>query len=202
MGNDLYNEFVFVQNIPFRSLQQLMDNPQSIWFDDPLTAQKENRDDLIRKSLADALSDLETNNSPNPADWQWGRIHKVLFKHSFSGVSSIIDRLVNIGPYEIGGDGTTIFNTEYSFTTGDIMIPQFKHKEFENNLGPVMRYIYDFSAPDEINLILTTGESGNVMSNHYSDMTDYWLNGKYLKIKTDYNSIENKSNNLLILRAQ
>jgi len=202
MGNDLYNEFVFVQNIPFRSLQQLMDNPQSIWFDDPLTAQKENRDDLIRKSLADALSDLETNNSPNPADWQWGRIHMVLFKHSFSGVSSIIDRLVNIGPYEIGGDGTTIFNTEYSFTTGDIMIPQFKHKEFENNLGPVMRYIYDFSAPDEINLILTTGESGNVMSNHYSDMTDYWLNGKYLKIKTDYNSIENKSNNLLILRAQ
>ena len=202
MGKDLYNEYVFVQNIPLRTIMQLMDNPQSTWFDDPATQQKENRDDMIRKSLVDALSELEQTYGTNPADWQWGRIHKVLFKHPFSGISSIIDKLVDIGPFEIGGDGTTIFNTEYPFTTGGNIYPQFRHKEFENNLGPAMRYIYDFSAPDEINLILTTGESGNVMSSHYSDMTDFWLNGKYLKIKTDLNSIENTSNKHLILNAQ
>ena len=201
MGEDLYNEYVFVQNIPLRTIMQLMDNPQSIWFDDPATQPRENRDDIIRKSLVDALSELEQKYGTNPADWQWGRIHEVLFKHPFSGVSHIFDKLVNIGPFEIGGDGTTIFNTEYPFTTGDNIYPQFRHKEFENNLGPAMRYIYDFSAPDEINLILTTGESGNVMSSHYKDMTNYWLNGKYLEVKTDLNSIENTSNKLLILNA-
>jgi penicillin amidase len=202
MGKDLYNEYVYVQNVPFRSILQLLENPQSIWFDDSYTQKKETRDNMIRQSLVDALAELEQNNGDNPADWQWGSIHQVLFKHSFNGVSSIIDRLVNIGPFEIGGDGTTIFNTEYPFTTEDNIYPQLKHKEFENNLGPVMRYIYDFAAPDEINLILTTGESGNIMSNHYYDMTDSWLNGRYLKIKTDLNSIENASNKHLILEAE
>ena len=79
--------------------------------------------------------------------------------------------LVNIGPFSIGGDGTTIFNTEYSFTS-----------PYENRLGPTLRYIYDFAEPDFVNIILPTGQAGYFMSNHYSDMTDMWLNGEYLKI--------------------
>ena len=202
MGKDLHNEYVFVQNIPLRSLLLLLDNPQSHWFDNPETKQKGNRDEIIRKSLVDALSDLEQNYGTNPAVWQWGRLHKVLFKHFFSGVSSIIDKLIDIGPLEIGGDGTTIFNTEYSFAIDNDLYPPLRHDEFENNLGPVMRYVYDFSNPDQINLVLTIGESGNVMSSHYSDMTNNWLNGNYFKIRTDINSIESPSNKRLTLKAQ
>ncbi len=200
MGEDLYNEYVFVQNIPLRTVMQLMDNPQSSWFDDPSTSYVENRDNIIRKSMVEALTELENKYGKDPAIWQWGNIHHVIFKHPFSGVSSIVDQVLDIGPFEIGGDGTTIFNTEYSFTKGLDRYPQFRHDEFENNLGPVMRYIYDFSKPDEINLILSTGESGNFVSDNYKDMTELWLRGKYLKIKTDLNSIENPGNKLLILK--
>ncbi|MCL5029069.1 MAG: penicillin acylase family protein [Bacteroidetes bacterium] len=200
MGEALYDEYVFVQNIPLRTVTQLMNNPQSSWFDDPSTSQVETRDDIIRKSMDEALTDLEKKYGEDPANWQWGRLHYVLFKHPFSGVSSIVDKVLNIGLYEIGGDGTTIFNTEYSFTKGLDNYPQFKHGEFENNLGPVMRYIYDFSKPNEINLILSTGESGNFLSKHYKDMTKFWLTGKYLKIKTDVNSIDNPNNKLLLLK--
>ena len=199
MGEALYDEYVFVQNIPLRTIIQLLDNPQSSWFDDPSTPEIETRDDIIRKSMDNALTDLEKNYGEDPAEWQWGRLHHVIFKHPFSGVSSIVDKVLNIGPYEIGGDGTTIFNTEYSFTKGLDNYPQFKHGEFENNLGPVMRYIYDFSKPDEINLILCTGESGNFLSQHYKDMTNLWLTGKYIKVKTDLKSVENKKNKLLVL---
>jgi len=52
-----------------------------------------------------------------------------------------------------------------------------------------MRFIYDFANPDDIYLILATGQSGNVLSDHYSDMTRLWLEGKYMKIKTDESSI-------------
>ncbi|RKY94023.1 MAG: hypothetical protein DRQ01_03380, partial [Ignavibacteriae bacterium] len=38
-------------------------------------------------------------------------------------------------------------------------------------------------------LILATGQSGNVMSDHYSNITRLWLEGKYIKIKTDESSI-------------
>ncbi len=199
MSNKLFNEFVFIQNIPFRSLMQLMHNPYSDWFDDPSTPRIEDRDEVIRKSMAEALTELENKYGKDLTNWQWGGMHYVLFKHFFSGFSSIVDKLVDIGPYPIGGDGTTIFNTEYPFTTGLNNIPGFKHGEFENNLGPVVRYIYDFSRPDQFYLILTTGESGNVISKHYKDMTQMWLSGKYLKIRTDMRSIENPENKILII---
>ena len=199
MGKNLFNEFVFVQNIPFRSLMQLMHTPNSDWFDDPTTAAIEDRDEIIRKSMDDALTELEKKYGKDLTNWQWGRMHYVLFKHFFSGFSSILDHIIDIGPFPIGGDGTTIFNTEYPFTTGLDNIPELKHGEFENNLGPVVRYIYDFSHPNQFYLILTTGESGNIISKHYKDMTNMWLTGKYLKIRTDLSSIEKPGNKLLII---
>ncbi|MEJ2506914.1 MAG: penicillin acylase family protein, partial [Ignavibacteriaceae bacterium] len=78
-------------------------------------------------------------------------------------------------------------------------IPMFKHDLFENVLGPSMRYLYDFSEPDEFYLILTTGQSGNVMSNHYSDQSLMWLNGRYMKISTNDETIKAPPNKLLTL---
>ena len=202
MGLELYDEYVFVQNIPLRTIMQLMDNPNSSWFDDPSTSQIENRDETIRKSLVDAITELEKKLGKDPTYWQWGDLHYVIFKHAFSGYSTIVDKVVNIGPFEIGGDGTTIFNTEYPFTIGLDKFPNFKNGEFENNLGPVMRYIYDFSKPDDLELILTTGESGNIMSKHYKDMTRLWLKGKYLKVRTDIRSIESSKNKLITIEKR
>ncbi len=200
MGHDIYNEFVFTTNVPYRSVMQLMERPDSWWFDDLSTPQSENRDEIIRKSLSEALSDLEKKFGRDLKEWQWGRMHHVIFKHTFSGLSSIVDNIIDIGPFEIGGDGTTIFNTEYPFFESIEKFPRFRHSEFENDLGPSMRYIYDFSKPDEFYMILTTGESGNVMSDHYSDMSEMWLNGKYLRIKTDDESIRNEKYHLRIVK--
>ncbi len=167
MGNDLYNEFLFTTNVPYRSIMQLMENPSSLWFDDMSTPRTETRDEIIRKSLSQALTDLENKFGKDLKEWQWGTLHQAIFKHAFSGFSSLVDKIIDIGPFEIGGDGTTIFNTEYPFYESIEKFPRFRHTEFENNLGPSMRFIYDFSKPDEFFLILTTGESGNVMSDHY-----------------------------------
>jgi penicillin G amidase len=201
MGEDLYNQYVFLANIPYRNILELFANPDSDWFNDVNTTAKETRDEIIRKSLADALTELENKYGSNIKFWQWGKLHKVTFKHPFSGNAGLLDRLINIGPYEIGGDGTTIFNTEYSFSESIEEFSLFKHEPFENDLGPSMRFIYDFANADEFYLILTTGQSGNVLSDHYSDMTEMWLIGGYMRIRTDENSIINPSNKLLILSA-
>ena len=197
MGSDLYNEFVFVSNVPYRSLERVLKNPFCTWFDNVNTPQIESENEIIRKSFADALTELETKQGKNIENWQWGKIHQVTFKHAFSGVSGLLDNVIDIGPFNIGGDGTTIFNTEYPFYESIDKYPPFKHKEFENVLGPVMRYIYDFSKPNEFYMVLTTGESGNVMSDHYSDMTKMWLRGGYVKVRTDEKSITNPNNKLL-----
>ncbi|HVO74486.1 MAG TPA: penicillin acylase family protein [Ignavibacteriaceae bacterium] len=198
LGDDLFNEFVFVANVPYRSVLKILEQGSS-WFDDVNTPEIETKDQIIRKSLVDALSELEELFGKDIKVWQWGRLHQVIFKHPFSGLSKWIDEYINIGPYPIGGDGTTLFNTEYPFNKGVSKYPQFDHETFQNTLGPSMRFIFDFSKPDEFYLVLTTGQSGNVMSNHYKDMTNMWRNGKYLKIKTDEKSIRKNQNKFILM---
>jgi penicillin amidase len=200
MGHNLFNEFVFVANVPYNSVLKVLSDSTNSWIDDITTPRVETKDEIIRKSLADALTELENNYGGDLKMWQWGKMHKVIFKHAFSGISSLLDKFINIGPFEIGGDGTTIFNTEYPFYESIKQFPQFSHSRFENILGPAMRYIFDFAKPDQFYMILTTGESGNILSKHYKDMSKMWLTGKYLKIKTDDASIR-KNKNQLVLRA-
>jgi penicillin amidase len=199
MGEDLFNQYVFLANVPYRNILELLDKPYSSWFDDKTTRRIENRDEIIRKSLADALDQLEQNVGSNVKDWQWGKLHTVKFKHLFSGNTWLLDGLIDIGPFEVSGDGTTIFNTEYAFSESIEQYPLFKHNPFDCELGPSMRFIYDFAKPNEFYLILTTGQSGNILSDHYSDMTQLWLEGKYMKIKTDEESIQVSQNKLLKL---
>ncbi|MDZ7765099.1 MAG: penicillin acylase family protein [Melioribacteraceae bacterium] len=139
--------------------------------------------------MVDALMYLEENISKDLSLWQWGELHKVEFKHFFSGFNSVVDKIVNIGPYKIGGDGTTVFNTEFSFVD-----PYF------NVLGPSMRFLFDFDKPDEYHFILPTGQSGHILSDHYSNMTQRWLNGEYITIKTNLDSIENSNYSLTLIK--
>ena len=199
MGDDLFNQYVFLANVPYRSIQQLLESPNSYWWDYTTTSEVENRDDIIRNSFSDALAYLQDQLGNKVRDWQWGKLHKVLFKHPFSGNFSLLDKFINLGPYEVGGDGTTIFNTEYPFSASIEEIPMFRHDTFENDLGPSLRYIYDFANPDEFYLTLTTGQSGNIMSDHYRDMSLLWLSGKYMKISTNEDSIRSPNNKLLNL---
>lgn len=185
MSKDLLKEYVFVANIPYRKIEELMES-NSTFFDDLKTPAVETKDDMLRKSLVDALSELERNYGKDVANWQWGEIHKVTFKHMFGGKSSLLDKMINVGPFEIGGDGTTVFNTEYSFAElyeneHESNMPH-RTKKFENKLGPSMRYIYDYSQPDYFNFILPAGQSGHFMSDHYKDMSKMWLKGYYLKL--------------------
>lgn len=186
LGEDLIKEYVFLANIPYRKIVELLEENNSTLFDDIHTSKTESRDEIIRKSLVDALNYLEKKICKDISKWQWGEIHKVTFKHIFHGVAKITDKLIDIGPYPIGGDGTTIFNTEYSFPAlfedNNNASKVLKEEPFENNLGPSMRFIYDFGNPDYLEFIMPTGESGNFMSEHYKDMTDMWLNGKYIKL--------------------
>ncbi len=199
MGDDLYNRFVFLANVPYKSLLQILEKPESIWFDDIKTSKREKREEILRKSLADALSYLEESFGSDLTNWQWGRMHKVTFKHSFSGNFSLLDKYINIGPFEIGGDGTTINNTEYPFAKSIEEFSMFRHDEFDNVLGPSMRYVYDFANPEEFCLILTIGQSGNIMSDSYRDQAPLWLKGKYMKIRTDEESIRKNKDVLKII---
>jgi penicillin amidase len=196
MGKDIFNEYVLVANVPYRTMLKILADSLNSWYDDTSTPKIETKNEIIRKSLSDALSDLENNFGKDVKYWQWGSLHKATFKHSFSGASSLLNKFIDIGPFSIGGDGTTLFNTEYPFNEGIKAFPLFDHEQFDNHLGPTMRYIFDFAKPDEFYMILTTGQSGNVMSEHYRDMSEMWLRGNYVTVRTDDQSIKSGKNKL------
>jgi penicillin G amidase len=204
MGTELMQEYVYLANIPYRVIPKMLEENRSSFFDDVSTSKIETRDDIIRKSLVDALTDLENNYGKDISDWQWGEIHKVTFKHFFHGKSSLLDRLIDIGPFSIGGDGTTVFNAEYSFSdlygssnSGGGIASSSKYQDI---LGPSMRYIFDFGDPDHLEFILPTGQSGNFISDHYKDMNKLWREGKYIKLDLREDEfIKSAKNNLRLM---
>lgn len=186
MGEELLKEYKFIANVPYRKIEEMIQDQYSQWFDNVNTEKIETRDDIIRESLVDALSTLEKQFGKDLTYWQWGKIHKVTFKHLFSASSDAAGMLLDDGPYEIGGDGTTIFNTEYSFNA-----------PYENKLGPSMRFIYDFANEEYFEYIIPSGQSGHFLSDHYKDITAKWLNGKYNKIYFNEDTIKEKAKNIM-----
>ncbi len=187
MGESIFNEYIFIANIPYRVVKKLLEDNSSTWFDYKSTKRIETKNEIIRKSMWDAIKYL-SEEFGEIEEWQWKKLHTVTFKHFFHGQSKILDFILDIGPYKIGGDGTTVFNTEYSF-----------NEPYDNKLGPSMRYIFDFAEPNYFQIILPTGQSGNFFSDNYDDMTKMWLNGEMLKINTEESFVKNSNFELLRL---
>ena len=103
--------------------------------------------------------------------------------------SEILNYLLNVGPFPIGGDGTTISNGEYYFTS-----------PYENKLGPSMRFLFEFSETGNFEYILPTGQSGHFFSDHYDDMTQRWLKGEYITLFKELDSLKLTEHSLLRLR--
>ncbi|MDX1700362.1 MAG: penicillin acylase family protein [Melioribacteraceae bacterium] len=188
MGEAMFNEYVFLANVPLRVVLKLLHENKSNWFDDINTSSIENRDDIIERSFYDALDYLENEIDDDIKFWQWGKLHTITFEHFFHGKISLLDKLLDIGPFTIGGDGTTVFNSEYYFS-----------EPFDCKLGPSMRFIYDFSDPNKFEFVLPTGQSGHFFSEHYNDMTSLWLNGEYISINTNIDTVKSKNYKLLRL---
>ncbi len=188
MGEDVFKDFVFFGAIPYRVTSQLLAADSSQWFDNVNTPQIETKNDILRKSLSDAVGELQSTIGPEMKMWQWGKIHTVTFKHLF-GSHEPLDKVFNIGPFPIAGGETTIDKTEFS-----ISLP------YQTSVGPSMRQVVDLAAPQTSYLIITSGESGQAFNKHYDDQTSLWLNGGYIQLNTDWKTIEQESWDDLELR--
>jgi penicillin amidase len=47
------------------------------------------------------------------------------------------------------------------------------------------RGVYDFSDPDSSLYVISTGESGHILSRHYDDLAAIWRRGEYIPMSLD-----------------
>lgn len=175
MGDELYHDFVILANVPIRVTTRLLDEGTSSWFDDVRTERVETRDDIIRRSLKEAIAALKQRFGNEMKMWRWGDLHTVTLKHPFSlGFPEPLNRLFMIGPFPYGGGPTTLVSGNYSY-----------NNPFEVTVGASFRQIVDFAKPDEVRSVLPTGQSGQVFHKHFNDQTQLWLNGAYRTVHLD-----------------
>ncbi|WP_049797643.1 penicillin acylase family protein [Kribbella flavida] len=153
----------------FEVVRTLVAQPNSVWWDNLRTPQRESRDDILREALVDARAEITTKMARDPANWQWGRLHKLTLTHQTLGDVDVVDRLFNRGPYELGGGSSVVNATGWNAAKG-----------YAVTATPSMRMVVDLSDFDKSRWINLTGVSGHAFSGNYTDQTELWVKGETL----------------------
>mgnify|MGYP003387371028 FL=1 len=170
LGKNYLEAYTGLKYLVHRKLREVLATGQSSWIDNITTPNHiETLNEIIAKSVADAVTELEEKYGVNITNWKWGDAHSLTHPHMLSKVK-ILDKLfnLNVGPYRSGGSDKTPNAGGYSF-----------NKPYHQTAGASMRRIVDFSKMNETQFILPTGQSGIPSSPHYRDQAEMYHSGKY-----------------------
>ncbi len=190
LGDTLISDFLELPSIPIRVTDNLISQETSDWFDNIKTPDiKETLPDIVLTSLEETIDYIRSNFGETVYQWRWGKIHTVTFEHML-GQKNPVNRLFNIGPFPLGGSYCSVNNATFLINRND----------FRAVSGPSMRQIVDLSKRNNSLSVITTGQCGNPLSQHFKDQTPLWLNGAYHKAITDSTEICSSEFDLLILK--
>ena len=172
------------------ALEQLIEDPESPWWDDTTTPTVETADDIARRAMDEAGAELRAAFG-DPDLWDWGRLHTATFREATIGTGSGIGPLewyFNQGPVAVPGAAGAVYNSYYRLSRAypDPSDPEFEplgiDQLFTVTTLPSYRLLLDLSDLDGARIIITTGQSGHPFSTHYDDQIDAWRNGETLPL--------------------
>ncbi len=147
---------------------------ESPFFDDKRTGDVvEDANDIIVKSLHDAMKKVEKKYGKDPSSREWGKLHTIKWYHPL-GWGPLSE--LSVGPYPHLGADQTVRNAS---TAG------FGKNPWKTMGGPVLRHIMDMGDPDNALMIIDGSESGQWLSPHYRDMHEMYVNGEYVTATMD-----------------
>ena len=185
LGNGYLEAYASLKYLTNRKIREIMHTEDSSWLDDIKTKEKrETLEDMIVLSLAGAYDLVTGTYGYNSENWKWGDAHFLTHKHTLSKIK-ILDYLfsLNIGPYRSGGSSLTPNAGGYKF-----------NDSFAQTSGASMRRVVDFSDLNGTQMILPTGQSGNVKSEHYKDQAELYHAGGYRRTMFDLDEIKKDEN--------
>ena len=122
------------------------------------------------QALATALTELQARHGPRVDQWRWGQAHPAVSKHQpFSNVKLLAPAFEVSVP--TGGDTFTV-------NVGQFQLDN-PAQPYANRHAASLRAVYDLADLEKSVFIYQTGQSGNVLSPRYRDMSAAWAKVQY-----------------------
>lgn len=175
-----WQSFLSANAITYSAQQDHMlgrdDSP--FWDDVKTTDRREDKWDIVARTLAMSWQLALFQLSADPANWRWGKIHTYTWESGSTKmkpflptvpamVVGMLGRYLDRGPFPAPGSTNTVNVAGYTIGDG--------YKVWN---VPAMRMIVDFSQPEPLQLVIAGGQSGNPASRHYDDGIPLYLSGK------------------------
>ncbi|MDH1264672.1 penicillin acylase family protein [Pseudomonas sp. GD03944] len=168
----------------------LLGREDSPFWNDVRTPGTDDKPAILARSLAAAVTHLESRLGADRNAWQWGKLHTYNWRTettqlapymsasqraTINSLQGYLDR----GPFPAGGDHTTLNVSAYQWG-----------QDFDTWLIPAMRIIVDFGRAEPLIGLNSSGQSGNPASKHYADGIDAWIKGQYMTFPFQSQNLE------------
>ncbi|GAA1349444.1 penicillin acylase family protein [Streptomyces beijiangensis] len=178
----------------FEVMRKLVKEPDSPWWDaakSSVDKSTHGRDNLFARAMKDARWELTSKLGKDIDTWTWGRLHQLLLRNQTLGTSgpSLIQRVLNRGPWKLGGGEAAVDATGWNAAGGYGVI-----------WVPSMRMVVNLKDMDKSRWINLTGASGHAFSAHYTDQTDKWTNGDLLDWSFSKAAVDKNTVDTLVLK--
>ncbi|MCX2479237.1 penicillin acylase family protein [Pedobacter sp. MC2016-15] len=137
----------------YRTVELILKDPGSKWFDKVNTPAKETLDDLVNESLKNTCDSLERKFGPIGTPWEWANLKQTNVPHLLN-ITGFGSKKLMIG----GAKGTINALSESN--------------------GPSWRMVVELGKKPKGQGVYPGGQSGNPGSPFYDNMIDTWAGGK------------------------
>ncbi len=162
---------------PYKSILHILQNG-SVLLDPDLQNPDYPSEVVIIESMREAIAELSRTVGVETFEWGWENVHQISFipfagsilddkLENNPGMSMVRQSLLDRGPFPHGGHSTTINQGKYDW-----------NRPFMMTHGASFRFITDLGS-DAYYAILSTGQSGNPISDFYDDQIPSWKDGNY-----------------------
>ncbi|MGE8411060.1 MAG: penicillin acylase family protein [Pseudomonas sp.] len=165
---DAYFDALIQARVVDAALPRLAADPDSPWWDDRTTPQRENRADTVNRAWRASIDHLKRTLGADPAQWRWGTAHTLTHGHPL-GMQKPLDHLFNVGPLEAPG----------SHEVPNNLTSKIGPAPWSVVYGPSTRRIIDFADPAHSLTINPVGQSGVLFDKHYDDQAEAYIEGVY-----------------------
>ncbi|MBS0374634.1 MAG: penicillin acylase family protein [Proteobacteria bacterium] len=157
------------------SIADYLEHPDARLGPDPVRA----RDELLLHALEATLADLGRRLGPDPAAWQWGKVHQMAFRPAIAPLADP-ELGARLAPpaVALGGSGNAPHATA------------FDPPSFAVVAGASVRIVLDVGDWDRSVMINAPGQSADAGNPHYADLLAAWAEGRYVPLRYTRAAVE------------